>query len=199
MKNRKMFLAVLLSVLSFGSVCAIDLKSFADPITPGSLLISGGFGVGSTTWSSLVREATLGFTFSADYALPVMALTIGGEIGFSGSPELDIGMVPIAARIGWHPNWGIHENLDLYGLYKMGIGIGTSSQSNLHGGAGFLIGFLVGGKWFFNPNFAVSLETGVEGSWPKYKFSGWSLGRMFTGKYLTLGVTYKLDLKKSNS
>jgi hypothetical protein len=214
MANNKKVRGILVLALVLGTVTvgySFDIKSFPDPIQKGSLLISPGFGIGTffpgITGAS--SSALLSGLVAVDYALPInFALTLGGEIGFSGSKLKGWGTtnsnssflgIPILARIAWHPNWEV-SNLDTYLLMKMGFDIGFWSgdmkDSNVKNPHGFVYGFNVGLRYFFTPTIGAYVEGGYEYHFLKYKYD-WGYGisgtwPAFGNRFVTLGATFKL-------
>jgi hypothetical protein len=217
MVKSKKFRGILVLALFLGIAAAgysFDSKSFPDPIQKGSLLISPGFGIGTffpgitASSSSALVEGLV----AVDYALPIdFPLTLGGEIGFSGSKLKSWGGedfnssflgIPILARVAWHPNWEI-KNLDTYLLAKLGFDIGfwtgdmekNGSIKNPHG---FVYGFNVGLRYFFTPAIGAYVEGGYEYHFLRYKDDDWGgIGLSgtwpaFGAKFITLGATFKV-------
>ncbi|MFP3090475.1 hypothetical protein LQZ21_09135 [Treponema sp. TIM-1] len=199
-------LALVLGVTALGF--SFDIKSFPSPIQKGSILISGGFGLGLfyPAIAGAENSALVGGSVAVDYALPInFALTVGGEIGYSGSKlkswgnnsDASLGEIPIIARVAWHPNWEVN-NLDTYVLVKFGYGIGFWGGDDLDGLSnphGVIFGTNLGFRYFFLPAFGAFLETGYEYHFLRFKtdFGGWTTTwSAFGAKFLTLGVTLRL-------
>jgi len=185
MKKVILFFCVLIVVS--GISFAADFSHGPACVKPGSFLLSGGFDLGNATLYFFGNYSAIlyGFTLTADYALPFFGLTIGGESGFSGGSkhDLDIGIIPIMARIGYHPDLGVN-NLDIYALGKIGAALGIADDDN---SIGWGMGFGIGGRYFFNDNFGAFTEIGLDSYF--FKVSGIHItGR----KIFTIGVTYKI-------
>jgi hypothetical protein len=220
---KKLLGIVLFSAVLAVSTFAVDLRSFPSPIEKGSILINGGFGIGTTfigtSAYTTARDfgALLGGYVAVDYALPInFALTVGGEIGFSGASAKDIGgvkakmsigVIPIMARVAWHPNFEV-PNLDTYVLAKLGFALGFWGGDNgkLYKTAGatnpggFIYGFDVGARYFFTDSLGAFAEVGYERYFLSHKYE-YNIGGLLTGtvaipayanKFLTVGVTFKL-------
>jgi hypothetical protein len=216
MANSKKLRVIVVLALVLGvtvSGFSFDIKSFPDPIQKGSILISGGFGIG-TFYPALLfadNSALLGGSIVVEYALPInFALTVGGEIGFSGSklkaifggdPKISLGEIPIIARVAWHPNWEV-KNLDTYVLVKFGYGIGFWTGDVLDGFKnphGVIFGTNIGVRYFFTPALGAFAEVGYEHHLLRFKYDYDVFGVTYTdtygaygNKFLTLGVTFKL-------
>jgi hypothetical protein len=215
MANKKTVRGILVMALVLGIAAAgysFDLSSFPDPIEKGSLLVSPGFGFGtfypgvaSGTSAWLVNSTLLSGTVAVDYALPInFGLTVGGEIGLSGSklkgawvdPNMSFLGIPLIARIAWHPNFEI-RNLDLYLLMKLGWDIGFWAGDNTppNNPNGFIYGFNVGGRYFFTPSIGAFLEGGYEYHFLRYKqtIGSWTYTYpSFGAKFITFGATFKV-------
>ncbi|MFP3090474.1 hypothetical protein LQZ21_09130 [Treponema sp. TIM-1] len=204
-------LALVFGVTALGF--SFDVKSFPSPIKKGSILISGGFGLGiyilplSDIDDSTSSSVLLGGTLAVDYALPInFALTVGGEIGYSGSKldawdsdvDISLGEIPIIVRAAWHPNWEV-KNLDTYLLVKVGYGIGLWTGDDIPDGVkiphGIIAGFNIGVRYFFVPAFGAFVETGYEYHMLRFKEEDSSITYTYTSigsKFVTLGVTFRL-------
>jgi hypothetical protein len=205
---KKLLGIVLFSAVLTVSTFAVDLRSFPSPIEKGSILINGGFGIGRMY--SGYGNAFLGGYAALDYALPLnFALTVGGEIGIAGAPVKDlfgnklnysIGVIPILARVAWHPNFEV-PNLDTYVLAKLGFGIGFWGGKNasiqkayLSGPGGFVYGFDVGARYFFTESLGAFAEAGYEYYWlsPRAKSGYTWTNSYFANRFITLGITFKI-------
>lgn len=213
MAGSKKFKGILVLVLVFGVTAfgfSFDVKSFPSPIQKGDILISGGFGLGLffPIVSGLDTSALIGGTVAVDYALPInFALTVGGEIGYSGTrlkavigddPDVSLGEIPIIVRVAWHPNWEL-KNLDTYILAKVGYGIGFWTGDDADDSKppyGVIFGSDIGVRYFFTPAIGAFAEVGYEyhllrfkdesDQWITYTYAAYGM------KFLTLGVTFKL-------
>ncbi|MDR2629332.1 MAG: hypothetical protein LBC60_00255 [Spirochaetaceae bacterium] len=208
MANSKKMRVILTLALVLGvtvSAVSFDIKSFPDPIKQGDILLSGGFGLGVfyPERIDLTSSLLLGGSFAVEYALPInFALTVGGEVGFSGSklkglfdsdPETSLLEIPIIARVAWHPNWEV-KNLDTYILAKFGYGIGiwAGDQADyLKNPRGIIFGTNIGVRYFFIPALGAFAEGGYEYHFLNYENS-YATFSAFAFKFLTLGVTFKL-------
>jgi hypothetical protein len=220
MANNKKVRGILVLALVLGTAVAgysFDVRSFPDPIQKGSLLISPGFGIGTffpgagSGYSAfLSNSGLLSGSVAVDYALPInFGLTLGGEIGFSGSklkeltggtdPDSSFLSIPLIARIAWHPNWEI-RNLDTYILAKLGYDIGFwggkyGDNDNIKNPHGLIYGFNVGLRYFFTPAIGAFVEGGYEYHFLRYKvdFGGVEIKwPAFGAKFVTLGATFKV-------
>lgn len=213
MVNGKRVRGILVLALVFGAAAfgfSFDVRSFPSPIRKGSVLISGGFGIGAFTSGISYTDysALMGGTVAVDYALPInFALTVGGETGYYGSrlktvtdydPDVSVGEIPIIARVAWHPNWEV-RNLDTYVLLKIGYGIGFwfgddvgDAIKNFHG---LIFGSNIGVRYFFTPIIGVFAEGGYEFQYLTYKVEAGGFSEKWRAagvKFLTLGVSFKL-------
>jgi hypothetical protein len=207
---KKLLGIVLFSAVLTVSTFAFDLSSFPSPIQKNSVLLNGGLGIGSL-YGGWTSSGFLGGYVAVDYALPInFGLTVGAEVGFAGGAVKNIfgekvgysiAVIPILARIAWHPNFEI-RNLDTYLLAKFGYGIGfwggkdaKLQKALLTNPGGLVYGFNVGARYFFTD----SLGAFVEGGYEYYiltsegKVTGYSWGDLnFANRFVTLGITFKL-------
>jgi hypothetical protein len=189
MLMKKLFVLFVMTVVLTVSIFSVDFTHGPDSIKPGTILLSGGFGLGNVeVW--IVDETMFGLSVIGDYALPWFGLTAGVETGYLRASYAGGGaatQIPIISRVGYHPDWGVN-NLDVYALFKLGFAFGFSgddddSDSKL----GFGFGFDIGGRYFFINNFGVFTEIGID----SYSFS-YSGFKITANKYWTIGVTYKI-------
>lgn len=194
---KKLGLLFVILMITAGMSFAVDFTTGPESVQPGDMLISGGFALGNMNlfWFT---SSLLGFTASVDYALSMYGLTLGGETGYLGGSENYIffeysyGAIPIMARLGYHPNLEI-DNLDVYGLIKMGLAIGRYSSNDPDEGdsseviVGFGLGFGVGGRYFFTNNIGAFGEFGFDNYF--FRDDGISVPAR---KFLTIGITYKM-------
>jgi hypothetical protein len=177
---------------------SFDVHSFPDPIGKGDFLISGGFGLGKLYPNYWHSSALLGGSLAVEYALPInFALTVGGELGFSGSNlkgysgyDSDISLleIPVIARVAWHPNWEV-KNLDTYVLAKIGYGFGVwAGDDNWDNPNGFIFGTNIGVRYFFTQALGVFAEGGYE--YHHLDSDGFAPSA-FGVKFITLGLTLK--------
>jgi hypothetical protein len=181
---RKFFLVFGIGVVLTGACFALDFTHGPDALQPKDILINGAFDVGNASIASS-SGILFGFTGGVDYVLPKFGLTIGGETGYSGS-SVDgdrFGVIPIMARLGYHPDFGVN-NLDVYAMLKLGMGIGFALNNNR---VGFGIGFNLGTRYFFTPHIGVFGELGYNGH--HFRMKGSSVRG---SEFFTVGVTYKL-------
>ncbi|MDR1597210.1 MAG: hypothetical protein LBR99_05845 [Treponema sp.] len=191
---KKLVAALLLVLALGGSAFAVDWTSHGGGIRPGNIILNGGMALG--TWEFILNDDTaLGFAVSGDFALPVYALTLGLETGYQAAldvpSDVSAGKIPIALRLGWHPNFGV-SNLDTYIQIKLGMGIGTIDASDVDGGVGFLGGFDVGARYFFYGKLGAFTELGFDGVRVKYKKGSTTWAKMFYSGIFTFGLTYKI-------
>jgi hypothetical protein len=214
MTNSKRLRGILVLALVLGIAAAgysFDAKTFPDPIQKGSILISPGFGLGTffpgITGSS--SSTLVGGSVAVDYALPInFALTVGGEIGFSGSkleswaghdPDSSFFGIPLIARVAWHPNWEV-RNLDTYILAKLGYDIGfwggDMGDADVKNPHGVVFGTNIGICYFFTPSIGAFFEGGYEYHFLRYKYNrGYGTSGTwpaFGAKFITLGATFKV-------
>ena len=206
----KKVLALLVSaVLTVSAVSAVDFTEFGGGIQPGNFLIgiSGNVGYllndsyfsGANSFAA-IGGVSLGAGVTVDYALPVVALTVGLETGFSFTDmrfltaDTGIGVIPIVAGVGYHPNLGITglENLDVYASVKLGVGIGFWTgkiaeyvPEGLTNPVGFAFGVDVGATYYFTQNIGAFIEGGYDDILFAYKvastamkLSGSTFGRV---------------------
>jgi len=195
MKMKRMIL-LFTCCMFFGvspALFSLDWTHGPGAVQPGNFLISGGFSLGSDSYSyrnySSGSVGTLGFTVAVDYALPKYGFTVGGETGYTHGnfSRFDIGVIPFMGRFGYHPDFGV-ANLDVYALAKIGFVIGHAEEKFA---GGFGIGFGFGGRYFFINNFGAFAELGLDGYFFDVAF--FDVAHHITGlKIFTIGVTYKL-------
>jgi hypothetical protein len=163
---KKICLVLLILAVVGGAAFSFDLKSFPSPIKPGSLLLNptvnmGSYGASVSGGGSSETDTGgfgLGITLSADYALPI-PLTVGLETGFGTAFDDDFDgiVIPILARVAWHPNFEV-PNLDTYITLKLGYSVATGDGLD----GGFSGGGNVGARYFFSPKIAVFGELGYD-------------------------------------
>jgi len=194
---KKIFMILLILVVVGSSAFAFDFFSFPSPIQKGNLLISPTFGIG-TYWYS---GATLAFTASFDYALPInFGLTVGGEDGiaiitYAYSHNKPIA-IPIMAKVAWHPNFEV-QGLDVFTYLKMGVAIGllTNKLSDDYTGrSGFAYGYGVGVRYFFTPAFGIFGEVGYDRYTVgvRYKPSSYWNDTWWMATFFHAGITFKV-------
>jgi hypothetical protein len=191
---KKLVVALLLVLALDGSAFAVDWTSHGGGIRPGNIILNGGMALG--VWEfDLIDDTALGFAVSGDFALPVYALTIGLETGYQAALDIpsniSAGKIPIALRLGWHPNFGV-PNLDTYFQIKLGIGIGMIDASGVDNGAGFLGGLDVGARYFFYGKLGAFTELGFDGVKVKYKSGSTTWIKAFYSGIFTFGFTYNI-------
>ena len=186
---------LLFSVSAFSS----DMK--------GSFILGAGFNLGlfQPTLDGIGDTLLMGGRLHADYAVSQW-LSIGLESGFSAAKISDsdfaAGIVPILARVAWHP-FSL-QNLDPYIAGKAGYGVGFWVQEDDDRNwtdpcGGFVWGINVGLRYFFTQFVGIFLEAGYE-----CQSFGWEHSGMKTPKwedsangrtYATLGLSVKLGRK----
>jgi hypothetical protein len=182
---------LLLSVSAFSN----DLK--------GNFILDGGFTLGQLkpNLSGIDNTLLMGGRLHADYFV-LQGLSIGIESGFSnavvGDTDFSVGVVPILARIAWHP-FSL-QNLDPYIVGKAGYGVSLWTKegedynwSNPKGG--FVWSIDLGARYFFTKVIGVFVEAGYE-----CQHFSWDHPGMETPKwedaangrtYATVGLTFK--------
>jgi hypothetical protein len=214
------------AVLLLSTALALTAVSAAPtPLQKGDILLNAGLGLGSFDlgslringpgwWANYGSYFLFGGYVAVDYVLPIdFPLTIGLEVGYSytsiDSPYTNVfsgsaSAVPILIRAAWHPDFAI-PNLDTYVLFKLGYAVGSfggeiadkSTISTEPSGA--LIGFNIGGRYFFTENLGAFGELGYERVMGEYGVAYSSMSFSFVGtgsspfqRFATIGVTYKL-------
>jgi hypothetical protein len=208
--KKGILVSLVLAVVSVGSLSALDFAHGNDSVQPGNILISGAFGFGNFYPAMFYTDTStlLGGNLIVEYALPVAGLTVGLETGYLGSavkasigddPELSVGVIPLLARVGYHPDLGIH-NLDVYVATKVGYGLGfwagEDKDDDTTNPAGLAYGFDAGVRYFFTKNIGVFAEGGYEYYFLDYKYDTHSfLGELdwaaYGNKFVSAGVTFK--------
>jgi hypothetical protein len=176
-----------LIIRMYKEVTGKDHKPHIHAEYAGDFLINGGFAVGNASasgsgagWSASYSPSITGFILTVDYVLEKYALTVGGETGYI-SDSLFGGAIPLMFRLGYHPDFSV-KNLDVYGLAKLGIAIGTFDDSQF----GFGFGLGIGVRYFFIEQLAGFAELGYD----RYSFSGSGFS-VTAAKIFTIGLTYK--------
>jgi hypothetical protein len=158
---------------------------FAGDLVEGSFMVNGGFSAGALNPSmdGLDNSLLMGGRFQVDYAVKCF-LTIGLETGFSnaqiGNSDFSMGMVPIMARIAWHP-FSL-KNIDPYLVGKAGYGFGfwtaegnDYNWNDPHGG--FVWGVNLGTRFFFTRNIGMFIEAGYECQSFEWDHPGMEIGK----------------------
>ena len=173
----------------------------------GSFIFGTGFNLGvfQSTLDGIGDTLLMGGRLHADYAISQW-LSIGLETGYSTAKinysDFAVGIVPILARLAWHP-FSL-QNLDPYIVGKAGYGVGFWVQEGdgynwTDPCGGFVWGIDVGLRYFFTQFVGIFLEAGYE-----CQSFGWEHPGMETPKwedsangrtYATLGLSIKLDKK----
>jgi hypothetical protein len=153
-------------------VCSVlfSAAAFAGDLIEGSFTVNGGFSVGTLNpgMNDVDNTLLVGGRIQVDYAAKCF-LAIGLETGFSnaqiGNSDFSMGMVPIMARIAWHPF--TLKNIDPYLVGKAGYVFGFWTKDgtdydwkNPHGG--FVWGINLGTRFFFTQNIGIFIEAGYE-------------------------------------
>ncbi|ULQ58647.1 porin family protein [Brucepastera parasyntrophica] len=185
------FCGLLVSV----SVFAMNIK--------GNIFVNGGFSLGTLNPSLGVIDNTLfmGGRIQADYAIN-QYLSVGLETGFNsaqiGDSDFSIGVVPILARIAWHP-FSL-EKLDPYLVGKAGYGVGFwTNEGNDYNWSdpcgGFVWGVNLGTRFFFTKNIGCFVEAGYECQCFEWDHPGMEIGKWedsANGRtYITIGIALK--------
>jgi hypothetical protein len=167
--------------------CGLLLSAavFAGDLDEGSFFVNGGFNVGMVrpSMDEIDNSVLLGGRIHIDYAVRCF-LTIGLESGFSnaqvGNSDFSIGMIPIMARLAWHPF--TFKNIDPYLVGKAGYGFALWTKegsdynwSGLHGG--FVWGVNLGTRFFFTQNIGMFIEAGYECLCLEWDHPGMEIGK----------------------
>ncbi|MCL2479467.1 MAG: hypothetical protein FWF22_08190 [Treponema sp.] len=197
---KKFVLILALAVLVGGAAFSLDLTTFPSPLKPGALTVNVGATLGSYWWYG----TAFGAMAQVDYCLPLpIALTAGGEAGvmFTGggyySYSGSLAVIPIMARVAWHPNFEI-PNLDTYVALKLGYGLGfwtskASGYADYTNPGGFIFGGVIGARYFFSSNIAAYAELGWENYTLNYTYSSYNYSTYeYISRFLTAGVTFAL-------
>jgi len=156
------------------TVCALfcvllPVSVFAMDIT-GSFMVNGGFNAGTlfANLNGVGNSLLMGGRLQFDYGISC-PFSIGLETGFStakvGRTDYSVGVMPIMARIAWHPftlgKW------DPYLVGKAGYGIGfwmnegnDFNWKDICGG--FVWGANLGTRFFFTKSIGIFIEAGYE-------------------------------------
>jgi hypothetical protein len=180
-----------------------SVSAFSDNMK-GSFILDGGFTLGQLkpNLSGIGNTLLMGGRLHADYFASPW-LSIGIESGFSGAPICDtgfaVGVVPILARLAWHPF--ALQNFDPYLAGKAGYGVGFWTKEGYNYNwtdpcGGFVWGIDIGLRYFFTQIVGVFIEAGYE-----CQCFGWEHPGMESPKwedaangrsYATVGLTVKL-------
>jgi len=153
-----LFCGLLLSVSAF----AMDIE--------GSFMFNGGLNLGvlKPNLENNNNFLLIGGRLQADYAIRCF-LSIGLESGFStaqiGDSDFSVGVIPIMARIAWHPF--ALKRLDPYLVGKAGYGIGFWTKEGKDYNwkdpcGGFVWGANLGTRFFFTETIGIYIEAGYE-------------------------------------
>jgi hypothetical protein len=150
----------------------------------GDKTVQAGIGMGLYVGYGTVFFPPISVVF--DYAASDL-ISVGGGIGFLGS-RFDDGWgdvwgysyLPIMGRIAFHPfnipslqaSVPLRDQFDAYGGLSVGYTIVTYTEpATLNhpgysaGASSLTIGLLLGGRWYFNPKWALYAEEGSGFSW----------------------------------
>jgi hypothetical protein len=191
-------------VLVCGLIFSVSAYSndFSNNLRDGFILGTG-FTLGQLqpNLSGIGDTLLMGGRLHADYAV-LPWLSMGIESGFSAAPigntDLSIGVVPILARIAWHPF--ALQNFDPYIVGKAGYGVGFWMKDGDDYAwkdpcGGFVWAINLGARYFFTQTIGIFIEAGYECQgfdWehPSMEVPKWeeaANGRSFA----TLGLTIK--------
>jgi hypothetical protein len=190
-------------------VCGLLLtvSAFSDDLK-GSFILDAGFTLGrlKPNMPGIDNTLLMGGRLHADYFV-LKGLSIGIESGFSnaaiGNTDFSVGVVPIMARIAWHP-FSL-RNLDPYIVGKAGYGVGFWTEkgddydwTDLYGA--FVWGIDIGLRYFFTQVIGVFIEAGYECQHFDWEHPGMEVpkweGAANGRSYVTLGLTIKLGGNK---
>jgi hypothetical protein len=140
--------------------------------------ISGGFalssmeakvkyGGSSTTYDG---DVGVGGNIYADYLLPIsVPLSLGLEIGVDtasvseGGNKITGTVIPLLLRAAYH--FDLMPKLDLYGVGKIGVAVGSAKGDGFDDQDGFVgvgFGFDIGAAYYFIPRFGIFVEAGFD-------------------------------------
>jgi hypothetical protein len=156
---------ILFTLLLSTSVFAMELE--------GNLMVNAGANIGTlqphfTGDNKIDGSFHIGGRLQADYMI-TSYLSLGLESGFSraniGDSDYSIGMLPILARVAWHP-FSLAK-FDPYLVAKAGYGFGFfTSEGNNHNWTdicgGFSWGINLGTRFFITENIGIFVEAGYE-------------------------------------
>jgi hypothetical protein len=183
---------LLLSVSAF----SYDLK--------GSFIFDAGFSLGrlQPELSGIDDTWLMGGRLHADYFLS-QKWSIGLESGYSAAPvgdtDFSVGVVPIIARVAWHPF--ALQRLDPYLVGKAGYGIGFWTKEGddydwTDPGAGFVWGIDLGVRFFLTRAIGVFIEAGYECQGFDWEHPGMEVPKWEEAangrSYAALGLTVKI-------
>jgi hypothetical protein len=162
MVAKRLFCVVACGVLFAVPAFSSDLK--------GSVMLDGGFILGQLqpNLAGIDNSVLMGGRIHADY-FPSQKMSIGLETGYStaqvGNTDFSVGVVPILARLAWHPF--TLNKLDVYFVGKAGYGFGFWTQDGSDYAwqdpcAGFVWGADIGVRFFITQSFGIFLEAGYE-------------------------------------
>lgn len=158
-------------LITVGFVCVGMLflsstNSSAQPFTKGDMVINAGIGLGTTySWGAGLGLPIGGGLEYGITDLETGSIGIGGTFGYVGGTGLDI--IYIGGKGSYHYPLEDNDDLDLYGglslLYRSfswdsGYGFGASS-------GGMVVGFHLGGRYYFSDNIGGYAEIGNNWAW----------------------------------
>jgi hypothetical protein len=209
MKRVIIFFCILIIVS--GMSFSMNLFSGPSAVQPGNFFISVGYNWGNVECLSKYIDTKntnnnntnsydfniSGLTLAIDYTLPLNCITIGVESGLSNlQAGGTLALIPVMGRLGYHPDLGVN-NLDLYGLLKIGFAIGWISFGSYADYQNvFSFGFGLGGRYFFGKVFGVFAELGIDSYFfdiiSSYENSDYYWKDELTGKKIfTGGIIFK--------
>ncbi|MDR0302327.1 MAG: porin family protein [Treponema sp.] len=180
----------------------LSVSAFSDDLK-GSFILGAGFTAGQLkpNLSGIENTLLMGGRLHADYAV-LQWLSIGIESGFSGAPigdtDFSAGVVPVLARVAWHPF--ALQNLDPYLVGKAGYGVGFWTKEGTDYNwtdpyGAFVWGVDVGVRYFFTKVIGAFIEAGYECQHIDWEHPGMEVpkweGAANGRTYATLGLTVK--------
>jgi len=195
------------------TVCAIfcgllfSVSAFATDIE-GSIMVNGGFGIGALlpNLNNVGNSLLMGGRLQADYAVK-RYISIGIESGFStanvGNTDFSVGVIPIMARVAWHP-FALGK-LDPYIVGKAGYGIGFwTKEGNDYNWkdlcGGFVWGANLGIRFFFTESIGIFIEAGYECQCFDWDHPGMEVGKWDDAAdgrtFAIIGLTLKFGGQK---
>jgi hypothetical protein len=151
-------------------VIAVNLSFSQMAYKKGDQVVNVGLGVGG--FAGAYGSGSIAITGGYESAL-TENISVGGVIGYSSS-SYDYGYghgdswkftyILLGARAAYHYDLLHNPNIDTYGGILLGYNIvsfsGPSVSYYSPGGSYLAFGFFVGGRYYFNPNWAVQAELG---------------------------------------
>jgi hypothetical protein len=202
---KRIICIIVFAAAASASVWSVDWKAHPASLPENSILTNAQAAFGIMNWDTgKIKNSFYGSAdLSADYTLPVkIPLTVGLQVGMGGASIKDwkggMFVMPILARVGWHPALFTSpklNKLDLYAMLKAGTAIGLWT-GKIKGSAstGFALGIDVGARYYVWKNLGVFAELGFEGDFMPENLGG-DVGKVtpYGMKFGSIGVTWRFD------